>query len=68
MTENTPFIEVPPFKEGDLVYLKSGSARLTVTRVLLVEGVDAVEVIWAPYNGTTIEKATVPAIALRKAI
>lgn len=52
----------PTFVPGDIVYLKSGSPRMTV--LSCVNG--QVSVIWSDYNSKKIERDTIPDIALVK--
>lgn len=51
------------FKPGDLVYLKSGSPKMTVTR----GNEETVEVIWSAYGSDKIQTMVVPTVALKAA-
>lgn len=52
------------FQAGDVVYLKSGSPRMTVTTVVANS---AVRVVWVVYNTGELQTADLPHDALRLA-
>lgn len=59
----------PTFKPGDLVYLKSGSARLTITRVHRNEfqQVYEADLAWMNYETQELRQARLPVDALEPA-
>ncbi len=53
-----------PFAVGDVVYLRSGSPRLTV--ISIVPNVAYVEVAWIVYESGELRKATLPEAAFEE--